>query len=75
MNSRARRSSTPELPADFADLPRVLTVGAVCDFLDVRERSVRRWIADGVLRCIRAGRRVRVLRSDLASFVSREGAK
>ena len=72
MNERVHRPRPLDLPADFADLPRLLSVAAVCGALDVRERSVRRWIADGRLLCVRAGTRVRVLRADLIAFL-REG--
>ena len=60
------------VPPDLAELPPLLTVRDLCRLLAVRDRSVRRWISGGRLRCVRAGGRVRVFRRDLAAFL---GAK
>jgi len=57
------------IPPDLIELPPLLTVRDVCRLLAVRDRSVRRWISGGRLRCVRAGGRVRVFRRDLAAFL------
>ena len=51
------------------------TIDRVADALDVRDRTVRRWIKDRKLIAHRIGRVVRVARRDLSAFLSmhREG--
>jgi excisionase family DNA binding protein len=58
-----------EPPPEIAALALILTIGDVCRALQVHDRTVRRWIADGLLRARRAGGRVRILRSELARFL------
>jgi excisionase family DNA binding protein len=51
------------------------TIDGVADALDVRDRTVRRWIKDRKLIAHRFGRVVRVARRDLLAFLAqhREG--
>ncbi len=45
-----------------------LTVGEAAQLLHVSESTVRNWIKDGLLRCMRHGRVIRILKNDLLSF-------
>ena len=49
--------------------PRLLSVAAVADRLDVSTKTVRRWIAAGELRIHRLGRSVRIGETDLQKFL------
>jgi len=55
--------------------PRFFTISDVADFLDVSQRSVRRWIKSGDLPAHRFGAAVRISESDLRAFSAahREG--
>jgi excisionase family DNA binding protein len=46
-----------------------LTVAEIAEMLKLNQQTVRNWIDDGYLPAIRAGRRVRVLRSDLKQLL------
>jgi len=45
-----------------------LTVGEAAQLIHVSESTVRNWINDGLLRCMRHGRVIRILKDDLLSF-------
>lgn len=51
------------------DLDKFLTTSEVAQQLRVTRKSVTRWIADGKLRAIRAGRDYRIRESDLNQFI------
>lgn len=51
-----------------------VTVAKAAVHLGVSEKTVRRWIRDGKLRAVSAGRLIRVERSALESSVSNAGA-
>jgi excisionase family DNA binding protein len=55
-------------PKDIMTGSRWHTVKGVADRLDVSERSVRRWIALGLIRVHRFGRAVRISKDDLDAF-------
>ena len=46
------------------------TVADIAERLDVCERTVRRWIDEGLLRVHRFGRTVRIAEADLAAFLA-----
>ena len=50
-------------------VPRLLSVAAVADRLDVSTKTVRRWIEAGELRIHRLGRSVRIGETDLQQFL------
>src|SRR5690349_190901 len=50
-----------------------LTVAEIAGELKLNQQTIRNWIDQGSLRAVRAGRRVRVLRSDLDRMLA-EGA-
>lgn len=54
---------------DLDDLPALLTIAAVAEFCAVHDRTVRRWVAQGRLRAVKAGGLVRVPRDELARFL------
>lgn len=55
--------------------PSHVTVQQVADDLQVHERTVQRWIADGTLKAHRVGPTLlRINVEDLAAFLSGEGA-
>ena len=47
---------------------RLLTISQVADRWQVSERTVRRWIADGLLPAVRFGRLVRLRDADVRAF-------
>ena len=49
---------------------RFLSIGDVAEGLKVTTRTVRRWIALGLLRVHRFGRTVRISEADLATFLA-----
>jgi excisionase family DNA binding protein len=59
-----------DLP-DLADLEPLLTIRRVCQVLGCHDRTVRRWIAEGLLRVLRAGGRLLIARSELSRFLVR----
>lgn len=58
-----------------SDDDKLLTVKQVADILQVHQQTVRDYIRDGKLKCIRLGRKaIRVSRADLNAFIeSRKG--
>ena len=55
--------------------PSHVTVQQVADDLQVHERTVQRWIADGTLKALRVGPTLlRINVEDLAAFLRGEGA-
>jgi excisionase family DNA binding protein len=51
-------------------LPKLYTVEAVAEALDVSSRTVRRWIASGALAVHRLGGAVRIAEADLKAFLA-----
>ena len=53
------------------DTIELLDIGEAADFLNVSEASLRRWTNDGLLPCLRIGRRRerRFRRADLLAFM------
>lgn len=51
------------------DLPRMLTVREVAEYLQVTTRTVYEWTARGELPCIRISNRLRFLHSDVLRWV------
>jgi excisionase family DNA binding protein len=45
-----------------------LTVAEVAELLRLNQQTIRNWIADGKLRALRVGRRVRIARADLETL-------
>lgn len=64
-----RNRSDRDSPRDRCLPPRLLSVAAVADRLDVSTKTVRRWIAAGALRIHRLGRSVRIGETDLQKFL------
>jgi excisionase family DNA binding protein len=58
------------LPEVRLDALRLLTVPDVAQRLQVSERAVRRWIAEGRLPAVRLGRAVRIRPADLAQLIT-----
>jgi len=54
---------------EVAPLAEYITVADVMHMLSVSERTVRQWIADGDLPAFRAGRLIRVRRSDVLAML------
>lgn len=55
-------------------MPELLTVDQVAEHIQCSPWTVRAWIKDGQLDHVRMGRRlIRVKRTDLETFVSRNG--
>jgi len=48
-----------------------LTVAEVAELLKLNQQTVRNWIDQGQLPALHAGRRVRILRSDLERFLEK----
>jgi excisionase family DNA binding protein len=48
----------------------LLTVEQVADHCQTSVRSVRRWVSDGAIACVRIGRSVRIAEQDLAAFLA-----
>jgi excisionase family DNA binding protein len=55
---------------DGKPVPQLLTIDDVGRLGRVSTRTVRRWIAAGVLRAVRRGRVVRVLSEDVLTFLA-----
>jgi excisionase family DNA binding protein len=70
MCERISRSTHRESPGDFHADAGFLTVREFAGFLGVSEKTVRRLIATGRLRCIRIGRLVRIERGDVSRWLS-----
>lgn len=65
----------PEILEAVADLPAVVPVGQAADFLNVTERTLRRWASVGKIRVLRtapkgSGGKVSVLRSEVARVLA-----
>ena len=54
-----------------AIVPRLLSIETVAAILDVSPKSVRRWIAAGLLPVHRLGRQIRISEPDLAAYIAR----
>ena len=52
-------------------VPRLFSIETVAAMLDVSPKTVRRWIAAGLLPVHRLGRQIRVSEPDLAAFIAR----
>ena len=50
-------------------MDRLLTVGEAASWLNVSEKTIRRLIASGRIKCIRLGRLVRLEPADVSRFV------
>ena len=59
-----------ELKAERNPPTRLLTVTDVASALQVSERAVRRWIAEGRLPAVHFGRAVRIRPADLAQVIA-----
>jgi excisionase family DNA binding protein len=59
------------MDAKHADAPELLDIGEAAHLLNVSEASLRRWTNDGLLACLRIGRRRerRFRRADLLAFM------
>ncbi len=66
-----RRRATPLRPASASRTPRLLSVRATADRLQVAEKTIRRLIAAGELPTHRIGGCVRVSEDDLLTFLSK----
>jgi len=71
--ARARKSDSVGGSGDAIEL---LDIGEAAQFLNVSETSLRRWTNDGLLPCLRVGRRRerRFLRGDLMAFMEQPTA-
>ena len=54
-----------------AIVPRLFSIETVAAMLEVSPRTVRRWIAAGLLPVHRLGRQIRISEPDLAAFIAR----
>lgn len=52
-------------------LPRLLTVNAAAEQLDVCTKTIRRWIKSGALHAHRLGRQQRISEDDLLLFIQK----
>ena len=52
-------------------LPRFYAIKTVADTLDISQRTVRRWIANGDLTVHRVNGVIRIAEADLRSFLAR----
>ena len=57
------------------DPDEYLTVAEVARILKLNQQTVRNWIDRGELPALRAGRRVRILRTDFDALVENAGGK
>ena len=58
------------MPSERTELEELVTVEEACRTLGVRDRTLRGWLAAGVLPCVRLSRRcIRIRPSDLRSYV------
>ncbi len=64
----------PAIQAAIADLPSLIPLERVAEFMDVSVRTVRRWTASGKLRVMRTSPmgsgRARVMKADLAQLLA-----
>ena len=65
-----RSAATADAPAPDAVAVGLLTIADVARRLQVSERAVRRWIAEGRLAVVHLGRAVRVRPADLAHILA-----
>jgi excisionase family DNA binding protein len=54
-----------------AIVPRLFSIETVAAMLEVSPKTVRRWIATGLLPVHRLGRQIRISEPDLAAFIAR----
>jgi excisionase family DNA binding protein len=54
-----------------AMVPRLFSIETVAAMLEVSPKTVRRWIAAGLLPVHRLGRQIRISEPDLAAFIAR----
>jgi excisionase family DNA binding protein len=59
---------------DQAQSPEYLTTSTAADFAKLSEATIRRWVRRGKLASFRAGRELRVLRSDLERVLKDDAA-
>ncbi len=70
------RSDLPRLPQTYDATPlptqpdRLLTIAELADLLQLSERTIRRMVAAQRIPCLRVGRQIRFLPSDLLRWVS-----
>ena len=57
-----------EMDTDTGGGLEFLTVGEAAQLVHVSESTMRNWINNGLLRCMRHGRVIRILKNDLLSF-------
>ncbi len=50
--------------------PALVSLPDAADFLQVSVPSLRRWLREGQLGCVRCGRAVRIEREELARFIA-----
>jgi excisionase family DNA binding protein len=69
--SSERTKMDPELLRVFNDLPNksLLRPDEVGAFLSVSEKTVRRWVAEGVIRGVRLGKSIRIFRDSLVDWI------
>ena len=60
----------PELLGRRAPLERLLTLREVAEFLQLDERTIRRWIASKGFPCVHLGTRLRFSQRDVLRWVS-----
>ena len=59
-----------QIPHDFVQTQRLLTIDEAANYLTSTRRHLRRLYADGRLRVVHVGRAVRFTVSDLDAFIS-----
>ena len=67
-NLTARTTKTTKTPTKTADLERLLTVQEVADLEAVSTKTIRRRIAAGELRALKAGGQLRIRPKDLQAY-------
>lgn len=65
-------TQTPKTPAKTADLERLLTVREVADLEATSTKTIRRRIAAGELRALKAGGQLRIRPKDLQDYRHRK---
>ncbi|MEA4882962.1 MAG: helix-turn-helix domain-containing protein [Clostridia bacterium] len=58
---------------EWPDLPEMLTVDEVADFLRVSDKTIRRMLTDGRLAGVNLGRSWRIPRQALAAMLAQAG--
>ena len=64
-------NADPDLLQVFNDLPNksLLRPDEVGAFLSVSEKTVRRWVAEGVIRGVRLGKSIRIFRDSIVNWI------